>query len=83
MSRRCIITGASGLLGRAVFREFQNDASWEVLGLAFSRSSDVLRKFDITDHGQVHNLIEDYKVILCIVYIANVYHELIVSFNDD
>lgn len=34
--KRVLITGASGLLGRAVLAAFKN-SQWEVCGLAFSR----------------------------------------------
>lgn len=36
-----LITGASGLLGRAIYRMFSGDPEWKVIGLAFKR-------FDIT-----------------------------------
>ncbi|XP_067663091.1 methionine adenosyltransferase 2 subunit beta-like [Haliotis asinina] len=59
--KRVLITGASGLLGRAVFKEFSADASWEVLGLAFSRSSDKLKKVDLTDPSSVQQVVQDFK----------------------
>ncbi|XP_021339207.1 methionine adenosyltransferase 2 subunit beta-like isoform X3 [Mizuhopecten yessoensis] len=61
MARRVLITGASGLLGRAVYKEFLSDASWEVLGLAFSRASGNLRKVDITSNDELNKVFDDFK----------------------
>ncbi|XP_002741389.1 methionine adenosyltransferase 2 subunit beta-like [Saccoglossus kowalevskii] len=58
--KRVLITGASGLLGRPVLKEFTN-ASWEVLGLAFSRATGSLKKVDITDEEQVRNVMKEFK----------------------
>lgn len=62
MDKRVLITGASGLLGRAVMREFERDGSWGVLGLAFSRAGDKLRKVDITDKQAVFSIMQEFKV---------------------
>ena len=62
MDKRVLITGASGLLGRAVMREFERDGSWGVLGLAFSRAGDKLRKVDITDKQAVFSVMQEFKV---------------------
>ena len=62
MAKRVLITGASGLLGRACYKEFIADSSWETLGLAFSRAGDKLRKVDITDKSAVQKVIQDFKV---------------------
>ncbi|KAK7097521.1 methionine adenosyltransferase 2 subunit beta-like isoform X2 [Littorina saxatilis] len=61
MAKRVLITGASGLLGRAVLKEFERDGSWSVLGLAFSRAGDKLRKVDITDKQAVNNVMQEFK----------------------
>lgn len=55
-----LVTGASGLLGRAVSAEF-NKNSWKVLGIALTRAKDDLVKLDLTDTEAVRNLIRDYK----------------------
>ena len=60
---RVLITGASGLLGRALVKEFTK-ASWEVLGLAYSRAGGVLKKVDLTDSLAVRNVLTEYKVCL-------------------
>ncbi|XP_033742428.1 methionine adenosyltransferase 2 subunit beta-like [Pecten maximus] len=61
MAKKVLITGASGLLGRAVYKEFLTDASWEVLGLAFSRASGNLRKVDITSSEELTKVFDDFK----------------------
>ncbi|GFS72251.1 methionine adenosyltransferase 2 subunit beta [Nephila pilipes] len=55
-----LVTGASGLLGRAVSAEF-NKHSWKVLGIALRRAKDDLVKLDLTDKEAVGNLIRDFK----------------------
>ncbi|GFR13950.1 methionine adenosyltransferase 2 subunit beta, partial [Trichonephila clavata] len=55
-----LVTGASGLLGRAVSAEF-NQNSWKVLGIALTRATDDLVKLDLTDTEAVRNVITDYK----------------------
>ena len=62
MQKRVLITGASGLLGRAVMSEFERDGSWSVLGLAFSRAGEKLRKVDITDKQAVFSVVQEFKV---------------------
>ena len=61
-NRRALITGASGLLGRAVLKEFSESPSWEALGLAFSRAQGALKKVDITDPVQVQQVLQEFKV---------------------
>lgn len=61
MAKKVLITGASGLLGRAVYKEFSSDASWEVLGLAFSRASGNLRKVDITSSEELTKVFDEFK----------------------
>uniref|UniRef100_A0A023GHX2 Methionine adenosyltransferase 2 subunit beta n=1 Tax=Amblyomma triste TaxID=251400 RepID=A0A023GHX2_AMBTT len=55
-----LITGASGLLGRALVKAFQA-ASWNVVGLAFSRVSGSLMKVDVTDAEQVAKTVKEKK----------------------
>ncbi|PVD34800.1 hypothetical protein C0Q70_06078 [Pomacea canaliculata] len=61
MSTKVLITGASGLLGRAVLHEFESDRKWSTLGLAFSRASGNLRKVDITDQQAVKDIMQEFK----------------------
>ncbi|KAI9254649.1 RmlD-like substrate binding domain-containing protein [Sporodiniella umbellata] len=54
---KIIVTGASGLLGRQVVKAFEN-AGHEVVGTAFSRSTEKLIKLDLTDAEAVKNFIQ-------------------------
>ena len=54
---KLLVTGASGLLGRAVMQECTR-AGHEVIGLAFSRVSGALVKLDLTDAEAIHSLIQ-------------------------
>ena len=49
--RKVFITGASGLLGRALVREFQAKSGIEVLATAFNRVGAGLIKIDLLDIG--------------------------------
>lgn len=53
------MTGASGLLGRAVKAEFDK-AGWTCIGSAFSRARDGLEKVDLTQRGQVEKFISKH-----------------------
>ncbi|KAF9319889.1 hypothetical protein BG003_007881 [Podila horticola] len=57
---RVIVTGASGLLGRAVAKEFK-DAGHEVVGLAFSRAKGDLKKLDLEDSAAVEAFVDHEK----------------------
>ncbi|OWA51732.1 Methionine adenosyltransferase 2 subunit beta [Hypsibius exemplaris] len=61
-SKCVVITGASGLLGRAVSQTF-SAAGWRTVGLAFSRAHlhPNLVKLDITDKVAFENLIQREK----------------------
>ncbi|KAJ3318559.1 hypothetical protein HDV06_000388 [Boothiomyces sp. JEL0866] len=54
-----IVTGASGLLGRAVFQELQKNHS--VIGTAFSRTKGSLLKLDLTNSNKVEEFISLHK----------------------
>ena len=60
MAKKVIVTGASGLLGREVLRSFTG-AGWNVLGLAYSRARDGLRKVDLCDPKQVENVLDEFQ----------------------
>lgn len=68
---KVLITGASGLLGRALFSEFSKK-SWEVCGLAFSRAKGNLVKVDLNNTEEVKRIIEDFKVF----FLINIYYQL-------
>ncbi|KAL7751124.1 hypothetical protein RI367_003326 [Sorochytrium milnesiophthora] len=56
MTTQVLVTGASGLLGRAVFKRFQQERHYQ--GTAWSRASNVLVKIDLTDATQLRQLFE-------------------------
>ncbi|GAO52305.1 NAD(P)-binding protein [Saitoella complicata NRRL Y-17804] len=54
--KTAIVTGASGLLGRAVYKEFEK--SYKVVGTGLTRAQPPLVKLDLLDHEAVASLIE-------------------------
>ncbi|XP_060575004.1 methionine adenosyltransferase 2 subunit beta-like isoform X2 [Ruditapes philippinarum] len=60
-THRVLVTGASGLLGRAILKEFKASSSWEALGLAFSRARADLKKVDLTDRKAVNDVVNEFK----------------------
>ncbi|XP_046653424.1 methionine adenosyltransferase 2 subunit beta-like [Daphnia pulicaria] len=67
-SKRVVITGASGLLGRAVLAAFKN-SQWTVLGTSFSRTGEDLVSIDICNHAKTEELIRNFMPN-CIVHCA-------------
>ena len=66
---KVLITGASGLLGRAIKREFEKNASWDILGLGFSRLAGGLKKVDLTNPQDLNQVINDFKPdVVCLLY---------------
>lgn len=61
MVKKVLITGASGLLGRAILKEFSNFDGWEALGLAFSRAQGGLRKVDLKNKDEVNYVIQEFQ----------------------
>ncbi|KAK4053208.1 hypothetical protein OIO90_003982 [Microbotryomycetes sp. JL221] len=58
---KVVITGASGLLGRATLSAFQ-EKGWNAKGLAFSRANGKqLVKVDLHDRQAVTNLLDEFK----------------------
>ncbi|KAJ1525230.1 hypothetical protein ONE63_010057 [Megalurothrips usitatus] len=58
--KRLFLTGASGLLGRAIHRTFK-EAGWTVFGASLSRTGPDLQKLDLTDFGAVTAAITKFK----------------------
>lgn len=58
---RVLITGASGLLGRAIMKQFSNSDKWDVLGLAHSRATGVLKKVDLLDFDETKRVVKNFK----------------------
>jgi len=54
-----LITGASGLLGRAVFHACRQDAAAQVAGLAFNRARNGLDRLDLCDARAVKEYLDD------------------------
>ena len=67
MSKRVLITGASGLLGRCIHKEFAGDPTFTTTGQAFSRAGQQYKKADLTDNDQLKQLISDIKVCVSVV----------------
>lgn len=77
IEKKVIITGASGLLGRAIYKYLTDvdtqksfpvknalDYKWNCLGLCYSRVKGNLRSVDLNDSEKVEMLIDEFKVII-------------------
>ena len=64
MTQTALVTGATGLLGRAVVRAFK-DAGWEVTGTGHTRASPPETiKLDILDSQAVQRTLDEVKYVL-------------------
>uniref|UniRef100_H0YTB5 Methionine adenosyltransferase 2 subunit beta n=1 Tax=Taeniopygia guttata TaxID=59729 RepID=H0YTB5_TAEGU len=59
-SRRVLITGATGLLGRAVFKEF-NENNWNTVGCGYRRAQPRFEHVNLLDCIAVHDIIHDFQ----------------------
>ncbi|XP_074958218.1 methionine adenosyltransferase 2 subunit beta isoform X2 [Phalacrocorax aristotelis] len=59
-SRRVLITGATGLLGRAVFKEF-NENNWNAVGCGYRRAQPRFEQINLLDSIAVHDIINDFQ----------------------
>lgn len=59
-SRRVLITGATGLLGRAVYKEFRQN-NWHALGCGFRRARPKFEQVNLLDSDAVHHIIYDFQ----------------------
>ncbi|KAJ2963417.1 hypothetical protein NQZ79_g1577 [Umbelopsis isabellina] len=57
---KVLVTGASGLLGRAVYQHFKKNGH-EVVGTAYSRATNELHKLDLTKESDVREFVEAHK----------------------
>ncbi|XP_037543665.1 methionine adenosyltransferase 2 subunit beta [Nematolebias whitei] len=57
---RVLVTGTTGLLGRAVFREFHN-SGWVAIGTGYRRARPRFLQCDLTDEDAVRRLLHEYK----------------------
>ncbi|KAF7508449.1 hypothetical protein GJ744_009302 [Endocarpon pusillum] len=61
MSRRALVTGGTGLLGRAVVKAFRS-AGWEVTGTGFSRASPPeTLKLNVLDEAEVAKVLDEVR----------------------
>ncbi|WP_346839113.1 SDR family oxidoreductase [Microbulbifer sp. SAOS-129_SWC] len=56
-----LITGASGLLGRSVFKQLDANPAFNVTGTAYSRAGDRLIKLDLNDGTQLQQTLEQLR----------------------
>ncbi|XP_023118238.1 methionine adenosyltransferase 2 subunit beta isoform X2 [Amphiprion ocellaris] len=57
---KVLVTGATGLLGRAMCKEFQN-GGWLVIGTGYRRARPRLLRCDLNDEDAVRGLLHEYK----------------------
>lgn len=57
---KIVVTGASGLLGRAICKHFKSIPRFEVKGIAFSRAKGDHVKMDLTDEAAVTRFMDNY-----------------------
>jgi len=60
MKMKVLLTGASGLLGRAVLSKF-SESKFEIVGTGFSRVAPPLLKLDLLDSKAVESFITEHK----------------------
>ena len=63
MGFRILITGASGLLGHALYRCFSKEKIWTILGLVLTRAGDDLKMVDITKTDELFTVMQEFKVL--------------------
>ncbi|KAF3932683.1 hypothetical protein ABW19_dt0202740 [Dactylella cylindrospora] len=66
MSKKVIVTGATGLLGRQVVKTFK-EAGWEVTGTGFTRANPPqILKVDLSSEEEVGTLLDDIKPLVVV-----------------
>ena len=61
MSKRAIVTGASGFLGRQVLQIFK-ESGWNVVGTGYTRPSPPsIVRVDLSDSKAVTSLLDEFK----------------------
>ncbi|MCZ6633203.1 MAG: SDR family oxidoreductase [bacterium] len=58
---KILLTGASGLLGRALMKVLSNHNTFQILGLAYSRVHNGLHKLNLLDKHAVTQLVTEYQ----------------------
>ncbi|CAG8459664.1 11741_t:CDS:10 [Diversispora eburnea] len=79
---RILITGASGLLGRAVYKYF-NDSGHQVLGLAKSRLKNAERRPDVAEKNRDATLELNVNVPANIATFSKTYNFLLIHISTD
>ncbi|XP_023219215.1 methionine adenosyltransferase 2 subunit beta-like [Centruroides sculpturatus] len=82
VERKVLITGASGLLGRAILKAFKR-AKWNPLGLAYSRAEGELKKVDLTDSKEAEDVIQNFQPDLVIHCAAQRFPDKVEKFYDE
>ncbi|XP_077122089.1 methionine adenosyltransferase 2 subunit beta isoform X1 [Ranitomeya variabilis] len=59
-SKKALVTGATGLLGRSVYREFKA-ANWHIVGCSYTRVRPKHEILNLLDSSAVKELVEDFK----------------------
>jgi len=67
---RIVVTGATGMTGRAVCRALKLREGSEVIGLCFSREAPGLTKLDLRDADAISTLFKDTQPITAVVHCA-------------
>jgi len=60
-TKKILVTGASGLLGRPIFKALKAEKSWKVTGTAYSRPSESLVKVDLADLDNLPDFLDGVK----------------------
>ncbi|PNF25856.1 hypothetical protein B7P43_G11132 [Cryptotermes secundus] len=58
--KHLFLTGASGLLGRAIYKKFITEG-WVIYGTAYTRVAEGLHKLDLTDENEVKKAVIQFK----------------------
>ncbi len=59
--KRVLVTGATGLLGRAVVKEFASSGKWEVQGVGNTRAKGEILRVDLLDEDATSKIVESFK----------------------
>ena len=62
MNKTVLLTGATGLLGRAIRTEFASDNTWNCIATGYSRSTGDVKKINLRDENEIASVLKDSKV---------------------
>ena len=66
---KIMVTGATGLLGRAVYKQLEGNENFNVIGTGFSRAQPPVEKLNLRSMADVDSFLDNYKPE-CIVHCA-------------